>query len=279
MVELAPALRSFAHQLAVFADVVPDGLGPWLLPLQRVIGPMRIPQTASLGDPDGVAGLSRRGPYERLLASEWLFALEEPDEFIRRAVMHEHMFLAPQYREPSGSTTSVVLFDTGPLALGAPRLAQLALLIVLARRAATAGAVFRLGVLQDPTAELFDFDVPAIGRWLRARSWNAAEHHQAAWCDRLASQQVQDRWVIGAEGTRATADRVGAHAVTIEELELPTGPALQVRTYPRDAVGDAALLSLPPIDLALRLLRNPSRGKRCGRRRARDRRYARRWGD
>jgi hypothetical protein len=44
---------------------------------------------------------------------------------------------------------SIVLFDTGPDQLGSPRLAHLAILIVLIRRAHRALANFSWGILQN----------------------------------------------------------------------------------------------------------------------------------
>ena len=68
-------------------------LGPWLQRLSLAMGPLRAERHLGSGNPDGVGGLSRRGTYERLLVSEWLFADELPDEFARRAAMQEHLFL------------------------------------------------------------------------------------------------------------------------------------------------------------------------------------------
>jgi hypothetical protein len=47
---------------------------------------------------EGLGGLDRRGDYARLSMSEWLLADAFPDEFLRRALMHEHLFLAPEIR-------------------------------------------------------------------------------------------------------------------------------------------------------------------------------------
>lgn len=262
MPELAPPLRAFAHELASLSAALPDAMRPWLLPLSRLVGPMRVPQSHDTGDPDGFGGLAQRGNYDRLLVSEWLFAIEEPDEFLRRAAMHEHMFMLPQFRDPGGATTSVALLDTGPLQLGAPRLAQLALLMVLARRAEAARAVFRFGVLQDGEARLRELDVAAIRSWQAARSWSTASVHVDAWQQRLDEVGARDRWVIGADAedagaARAIATRLGAHALGIDEVETRTQHALVVRTHRRDAVGELATLVLPPADVAVRLLRSP----------------------
>jgi hypothetical protein len=254
---LAPALRPFAAQVRLFDPAVPDGVGPWLLPLLHVLGPMRVPTDAASGDPDGYSGIARRGPYDRLLASEWLFALDEPDEFIRRAVMDEHMFLARHFRDPSGATTSVALFDAGPLQLGAPRLAQIALLLVLARRAAAANAVFRFGILQAPEAGLMELDIAAIARWTRARSWAPAELHLDTWREQVAVLAPSDLWVVGAAGTRSVATALGAHAVAIDEVDDADRPALHIQTHRRDAVGAAITLPLPEPNIAIAVLRDP----------------------
>ena len=256
MIELAPALRPFVSELAIFEDDVRGGIGPWLLPLQRALGAMRIPRHATAGEPDGFAGLTRRGPYDRLLASEWLLALDEPDEFLRRAIMNEHVFLAPQYREPGGACTSVALLDTGPLQLGAPRLVQLALLVVLARRAAAARAELRFGVLQDEHATLHELDPPGVLRWLNARSWLPAAHAIDAWRERLTELAAEDAWIVGAPSVRAIADSLRTHCVTVAELDEST---IEVHTHPRDQVGEVARLATLAPEVAVKTLRQPIR--------------------
>lgn len=62
-------------------------------------------------------------------------ATEVPDEFLRRAAAGEHGFLALASRRPPETRRCVALLGTGPDALGAPRLAHLALLVVLSARA------------------------------------------------------------------------------------------------------------------------------------------------
>lgn len=77
-------------QLPLFAD--------FLGRLNPLLGPLRGMHQGGVPEPEGLGNLQRRGPYERLLTSEWLLAEEVPDEFLRRAVAGEHLFLAPQYR-------------------------------------------------------------------------------------------------------------------------------------------------------------------------------------
>ena len=54
---------------------------------------------------------------------EWLLQEELPDEFMRRAVSGEHLFLQRAYQENSAAKQTVALFDTGPIS--SARLASL----------------------------------------------------------------------------------------------------------------------------------------------------------
>ncbi|MDQ1428337.1 MAG: hypothetical protein QOK39_1813, partial [Acidimicrobiaceae bacterium] len=106
--------------------------------------------TYEAGEPDGFDGLERHGSLDRLLPSEWLLAAEAPDEFIYRYEHRELAYLRLNTTVPQRPHTALVLFDTGPDQLGRPRVAQLATLVVLARRAAAAGALLSWGTLHAP---------------------------------------------------------------------------------------------------------------------------------
>jgi len=180
------------EQLPLFADL----LGR----LNLVLGPLRGQHQGGVPEPDGLGDLQRRGPYERLLSSEWLLADEVPDEFLRRAAVGEHMFLAPQHRAHQANRLIVVLFDAGPLQFGAARLVHLALLILLARRALEAGAELRWGILQD-APRLYEFDsTEQLKRLLNARTWQlVGDEHWHAWRVWLAEQQQDagECWMVG----------------------------------------------------------------------------------
>ncbi|UXZ93687.1 hypothetical protein K3169_14900 [Pseudomonas phytophila] len=197
---------------------LPDGLQPWRqwlewfapehLPmfadllgrLNPLLGPFRGRQQGGVPEPDGLGDLQRRGPYERLLSSEWLLADEVPDEFLRRAAAGEHLFVAPQYHARQANRLIVVLFDAGPLQLGAARLVHLALLILLGRRAQEAGAQLRWGILQQ-APELHELDSPAqLRRLLNARTYEVVtDEHWQTWGDWLTEQQhdAGECWVVG----------------------------------------------------------------------------------
>ncbi|MFJ2480788.1 hypothetical protein ACIOWE_10970 [Pseudomonas sp. NPDC087598] len=186
-------LQWFApEQLPLFADLFGR--------LDPLLGPLRGQQQGGVPEPDGLADLQRRGPYERLLSSEWLLADEVPDEFLRRAVVGEHLFLAPQYRSHQASRLMVVLFDAGPLQLGAARLLHMALLILLARRARDAGAELRWGILQQ-MPELHALDSAAqLKGLLSAHTFKTVDAgHWQAWRDGLKAQPepVGECWLVG----------------------------------------------------------------------------------
>ena len=55
---------------------------------------------------------------------------------------------------PARGRTLLAVFDAGPGQLGSPRIAQIAVIIALARRADEAGGAFCWGLLQEPEGPL-----------------------------------------------------------------------------------------------------------------------------
>ncbi|MDN6860380.1 hypothetical protein QO207_27640 [Pseudomonas sp. CAN2814] len=220
--------------------------------LNPLLGPLRGLHQGGVPEPDGLGDLQRRGPYERLLSSEWLLADELPDEFLRRAVVGEHLFLAPQYRARQASRLMVVLFDVGPLQLGAARLVHLALLILLARRAEEAGAELRWGVVQQP-ARLHEFNSAGhLRQMLALRTYQAAtEEHWQTWRDALAELKsvAGESWLVGQR-----LPPVDGHLCTQRVLVHPSldGRGLGVQIQPGAA--RRVTLGQPDERLALQLL-------------------------
>lgn len=147
--QLPAALQPWRPWLDWFAPELAPALGDLLWRLQPLIGPRRSGSSGA-AEPSGIEDLRRRGSYERLLLSEWAIVDLFPDEFLRRAATGEHLFLAPREVQQREAGECLALFDAGPLQLGAPRLAHLALWILLARRAAEMGMWFRWGLVQLP---------------------------------------------------------------------------------------------------------------------------------
>ncbi len=271
---LPEALEPWAASLAVVAPDVALSLGPWLARLAPAIGPLRARALVGGGDPDGYDGLTRRGPYERLLLSEWLLADEAPDEFLRRAATRELAFHHMVYRETAKARTSVALFDAGPTEMGTPRLAHLAALLVLAQRAHDAGARFGWGVLQAPpgatgaTAGLrLGVHVDNVDGLFAARqALGVGDSDLAAWADlERASGPWDDLWIVGPRATwerwrERVARRSGATGGHVEPCDvLDVGEArLTVRVRQRSTAREVEL-ALPNPQVCVRLLRNPVR--------------------
>ena len=245
-------------------DALHGDLADWLPRLGRTIGPLKRSRSTPDGPPDGFAGLSRRGPYERLLMTEWLLAKELPEEFIRRAVTHEHLFLQLARREPAGGLRSVVLFDGGPSQIGEPRLAHLAALVIFAQRAADAGAELIFGVLQAVPPPMTVVSPENAERIMHARAAEApTESQYSAWLDAAANgggspQPLDDVWLVGGPQTREWAARAAFGHVEPQDVLALDRRAISV-TVRQGAAPRSVELPLPSIASCIRLLRDPYR--------------------
>jgi len=263
--DLPPALAPWGVQLEIFPRDLAVSLGPLLQRLASALGPLRGRQQDGDGEMDGFDGLARRGSYERLLVSEWLLAEEAPEEFLRRAAAGEHTFLRLHRPQPAGSRRSVALFDAGPAQLGSPRIAQLAALIVLARRAEAAGARFEWGTLQRPDLPLETAVTPeSVLHLLRSRTMEEAGESQIeAWHERLNGwPDLDDAWIVGpsrlgaAPALRAASFLMPSCLEIRDELE-PGARRVSVAVHRGGAAGDRILLELPENAACARLLRDP----------------------
>jgi hypothetical protein len=260
MSALPEALRPWAVQLSLFPEDLALSLGAHVARLAAALGPLRSRNEREGGEPQGYDGLTRRGPPERLLMSEWLMALEAPDEFVRRAAFGEQAYLRPAFRQPQGGRRTVALLDVGPDQLGSPRIAHLALLVVLARRAEAAGAGFSWGVLQSPPQRPFStVDSAAIGQWLKAG--NAAPPSQAqlaAWREALEwGRAPDDVWLVGGARLARLPGAEGLSRVAVDEVVAPGARQLSVEVRPTSRPACQVVLELPPAPQCVRLLRDP----------------------
>ncbi len=258
--ELPRQLVPWAAQISEFLPDLALALAPWLQRLDLVIGPMRSIASPGDGEPDGFSGLTRRGPYERLLISEWLLASEVPEEFLRRAASGEHAFHELARREPAGDRTCVVLFDLGPSQLGAPRVAHLALLLVLWRRAQLAGADFRWARAQG--GQLRErLDASSLSDLQLGQGAIAIDDETfAAWRDRPDMRHMKgEMWWIGGPDTARRAQRAGLPSVEIRDPFEPGQRLLVARVRPPGKLMAEVNLPLPSSDDCVRLLREPFR--------------------
>ncbi len=266
--ELPRVLKLWSGALSLMAPELHAVFTPWLPRLDIAIGAVRATRASHREEPDGYAGLSRRGPYERLLASEWLLADEMPEEFYRRAAMKEHLFYDLARRGSKGSQRVVVLFDAGPWQLGAPRLVHLALLILLERRAQEANAQFLWGILQRPEEGLFPgFDRAAAQRLLQARCGLVpGQSHVEDWrvhleaCD-IALDSSDEFWWVSAPRCTTMAQEQGANLLALTESLPWDEPSLTVQIHRAScdyrSAHHAISLPLPSSAVCGRLLRDP----------------------
>jgi hypothetical protein len=261
--DLPRALAHWAPHLGIFPRDLAVSLGPVLHRLSFAVGPLQVKRHQADGEPDGYDGLTRRGSYERLLTSEWLLAEEAPEEFVRRAAEGEHLFLHQARPVPAASRVSAAVFDAGPNQLGSPRIAQLAALIVLSRRAEAAGVRFAWGILQEPEAPLFEKVTEAgIQRLLQARTPHEATDGQvAAWHKRLHGwREADDIWFVGPPRLSSVPGTRGASVLQVWDVLDPEARRVAVRV--RRGIGGSLpsptiTLELPDHAACARLLRDP----------------------
>ncbi|MFI6977685.1 hypothetical protein ACIBSV_03740 [Embleya sp. NPDC050154] len=241
---------------------LPDALAPWAGPLRALtpelgtaLGPMirRLdtmlsaaePGAAPAGEFAGYGGIGRRGHPERLLASEWLWAQECGTEFLRRAVSGELLYLERGFVDPRPTGRVVVLVDAGPLQAGAPRLVQLACLIVLAAKARARDMELVVEVLGTDPGTRLTGDLRRILRsWLNIRLDRPPTPGQVA--ARVAETDAADEvWILG---TTATGPRV----ITAREAEWTAAGASRVLV---SIAGATVELPLPAPEIAVRALR------------------------
>lgn len=259
---LPRALAHWAPHLGIFPRDLAVSLGPVLHRLSFAVGPLQVKRHQADGEPDGYDGLTRRGSYERLLTSEWLLAEEAPDEFMRRAAGGEHLFLRQARPVPAASRVSAAVFDAGPNQLGSPRIAQLAALIVLSRRAEAAGVRFAWGILQEPDSPLFEKVTEAgIQRLLQARTPHEATDAQVvAWHKRLHGwREADDIWFVGPPRLSTVPGTRGASVLQVWDVLDPEARrvAVRVRRGSAGTASPAITLELPDHAACARLLRDP----------------------
>ena len=171
--------------------------------------------------------------------------------------MGEQLFLERLEKSGRQGLACAVLFDCGLSQLGSPRLAQLALLILLARRAETARARFSWGVLQDPSFQFTEgVDASAVRHFLRSRSFDAASVAQYDAWTRAAGgwDRFDEVWLIGSPFAHDLPRAL--RRVEIADVLDPFRRSLEVRLGPRQIS-----LELPGPDQVLgRILRDPFDG-------------------
>jgi len=276
-VHLPTALAPWARELSALPLDLACVLGAWLPRLDQAIGPLRAVAGRPTDEPNGYDGLARRGTFERLLASEWAIGALHPLEFLRRAAEAEHAFLRVARATHVADRAVRVLFDAGPMQLGAPRLVHLAIGVVLARRARAARARFAWGTLQH---EPKGFREDAHGIDLRAlldrraasaatssmmEEWRARRRREDR--DSSLDPDAGELWLVGGHDLRHTEGGAGLGWIAVEEpLEVDAGfLRIALRRRPGGRASSAVFpleLVLPPSEERVLLLRGTFEARR-----------------
>ncbi|MFO0595017.1 MAG: hypothetical protein U0228_06925 [Myxococcaceae bacterium] len=262
MSELAPwprHLDAWEPELRLFARELLGALAPLAERLQNILGPLKVRDETHADDPHGYSGLGRRGPWERLLASEWALQLEAPDEFIRRATSGEQLFVELERRSPKVALEAWLLLDTGPAQQGAPRIAQLAALVAFARRAREAGVRLRW-------APLWMFELPphealtqaSVQAWLDSRNPHVPtaallDRWRDAWVDDGVERDVL---VVGSAHLAPLVTPRRWSMLVVDDADT-TGALKLSLTTARQARPRTLELALPDEATQLRVLRDP----------------------
>ena len=250
-------LKNWWPQLEDLSEDFQGILASWLPKLNKLV---EIKQKRKQGQDnfEGYEGIHRTGHYNRLLINEWALLTEEPDEFLRRAAMSEHLFLAPAQVSPQGHEELVLLFDAGPQQLGQPRIAQIALLILLFSKIADSGTTLKWGILQQLHTEeplhliQQKISLNDIRTFINSRS-NLSMSEETL-CN--SSIDMNNIWLIGGE----TCLEVGQkHAIkTISIVEPWQNPGyLEVQIHEPQKRNILHTLELFPEALAAQVLRHP----------------------
>lgn len=246
---MPPALKPWAEWVRPLLADVQEDVARLASCLDGLLGPVRPRHAVRRGAPDGYRGLARRGPYDRLVLSEWALLDEAPDEFIRRATSGEHAFYDLDKRDPGTGARVRVVLDAGPTQLGAPRIVQLAVLFVMARRAERAGATLVWSVAGSSRPPSGTVDEPGVLGLLAARTtapFTRPDLHD--------EEPVDELWAIGpvpgpaTEGMRVLTltERLGPDDEHVDvTLHVPGRPPVTVPVPLPARARRAALLTNP----------------------------------
>jgi hypothetical protein len=257
---LPPALARWHAALSQMPLELATALGPLLTQLDLLVGSLPTRRPSGDGEPQGFDGIERRGPYERLLLSEWLLASEAPDEFVRRAATGEHAFLHLARDEPVRKHRTIALIDAGPSQLGRPRLVQLAMLIVLAQRAARVNGELRWKLLQSRQPDFEEtLDRVSLSRFLQGRSAREPVDEDIVECriDLRTRAEQLDVWLIGGPALENLPAHRGLSLLTVWEEYDDGEPLLRARCQTRRQPGLEVELPCPSDRHAVQLIRNP----------------------
>jgi hypothetical protein len=256
------ALESWEPELRLFSRELVGQLATLSERIAHAVGPLRISTEQRSDEPNGYSALSRRGPYDRLLVSEWALQLEHEDEFIRRASSGEHLFVELERRSPAISLEAWLLLDTGPAQLGSPRIAHLAALVAFTRRARNAGIALHWAPVWNWERPAHEQLTPAtLQAWFAARTpYEPTEHVLTQWAGQWPEREDVERdvWLVGGPDSMKLARDRGWSSLVVDDAQGDGTTSLELRVTPAKKLRTTTLqLALPEPDAQVRLLRDP----------------------
>lgn len=259
MSELPRPLARWKQELSEFPEEIGLLLGRFVARLSPAFDALARHDTPDHGEIDGFDGLSRRGTPERLLPTEWALARLAPLEFLRRAAQMEQQYYKLAHRVPAAPRGSVVLLEAGPDQLGAPRLAQLAVLILLFERARRArGTVAWQLVHRLGESMLTTFDRQSVHSFLRGRTALPTGSSALGEWRRSIAEWFGDGelWLLGSPAFLSEAPAKARSIAISERVDRKRG-VLDVEFRSRSRAPRRVELELPEPGTAARVLRDP----------------------
>src|SRR5262249_4432614 len=135
-------------------------------------------------------------------------------------------FLHRQHRHDASARRTIALFDTGIDQLGAPRIAHIAVLIVLVQRADKARASLAWGILQEQSDALRTSVTEAtIRQLLEGRSTaSVSDDDIERWLASDAVAGASEIWLIGSEHLADERRRQQASVLSVSDVLEPEAP-------------------------------------------------------
>lgn len=235
-----------------FEDAIRTEIQKFLTALTPMIIGHPVSNLNSNQEPSGYDKISRNGRYENLLLSELAICELMPDEFIRRATESELLFLTQGKSEQKNSASIILLLDAGPHQLGAPRIAHIAIWLLLIMRAEKYRANFRWGVLQSPSLFSDEKSVYGLRNLLKARTFVSSNEEQlTAWLEKINESQLVESeiWVVSNNNFNSS-DWIDCQISITSDLEQQhLHITKQFKNTKRQTT-----LPIPPVYVATRLL-------------------------
>jgi hypothetical protein len=254
LITLPRPLARWRRQLALFPEDVASAVGKLVRALAPAFDKLSRPAAGDDGEVDGFSGIWNRGSYERLLPSEWALARGLPLEFLRRAASGEQSFYHVARRGPAKKESLLVLFDAGPEQLGASRIVQLAVLVLVSERAEARGEPLYWQLLHHLGEKPFSsLDEHTVRRFIEARTaLRSSQKAIESWRSRYGGHEL---WLVAGPSQAAYAAGLSTFVCLAERVDLEAR-VVDVRLTSGKRAASELALEIPEPKVAVRLIRD-----------------------